>query len=327
MVAGITAVLLAATAVLWTGGRHDGGPAASPAGATSDVVVAHAASPSAIVALSDGGFRFAERRSGRIREVDGRGRLRRAALATVGVRPGPGQRGLLGLAIDRSGATFAAWTRASDGRIVVGQVAPGPTRLVWLGPPSAELANGGRLAFAPVASPIGADARLAAGALVVGIGDLQAPSRGADPDTANGKLLALDPDGRPDQRPTTVSAGWNNPFAFTFTGDGRLWVADNAPGRRPERLARADHRGSTQATTGRLRPLAPSALVALGDHRLGVCGYVSRTMREVRLDGDRPSAPGRILIDKCAVAAAVLADGRVAFADDDTIRVTRRPLR
>lgn len=266
------------------------------------VLVAEAASPVALVALSDGGLRYGERRTGRIREVDAAGRLRPEPVAKVAVRAEPGQRGLLGVAVDGESRTFAAWTRASDGRIVVGQVAPGAPRLVWEGPSSTDLANGGHLAVAPD------------GRLVIGIGDLQDPGRLDDPDAPNGKLLALDPDGRPEQPPEPLSSGWNNPFAFTFTADGALWVADNAPGERPERIGRGDSDGLPRTELdGRA---APAALVALADDRLGLCGYVSGRMREVRIDGDRAEAPGRTVAEPCRTGAAVLADGRVVVATD-----------
>lgn len=283
--------------------------------AATEVVVADAADPSAVAVLPDGAFRYAERRTGRIRQVDPNGRLRSRVVASVAVRSTPGQRGLLGLAIDPKGETFAAWTRRSDGRLVVGQVAPGATRLVWEGPASADLANGGRLAFAPD------------GRLLIGIGDLEQPSRTADPGAPNGKLLLLDPHREPSQIPRVLTSGWNNPFAFSYAPGGDLWVADNAPGRRPERITRGDRTGGPQTTTGALRPMAPAALVALSDHRLGVCGYISRVMREVRIDGDRPSPPGRVLVRRCAIAAAVLPDGRVVVTDDHSVSVTSRPVR
>ena len=308
VIAFTTALFLVATGMLLLLGGRPQKPAATR------VVVAHAADPSAVAALPDGAFRYTERRTGRIREVDRRGRLRAALVASVQVRSSPGQRGLLGLAVDRHDATFAAWTRRTDGRLVVGQVAPGATRLVWVGPPSAELANGGRLAFAPD------------GRLLLGVGDLQRPDRTSDPGAPNGKLLLLDSQREPTQTPRVLTSGWNNPFAFTYGPGNRLWVADNAPGQRPERITRGDRRAAPVATTGSFRPLAPAALVPLGRERLGLCGYVSRVMREVHIDGDRPERPGRVLVEKCAVAAAVLPDRRAVVTDDDTIRITTQPL-
>ena len=103
-----------------------------------------------------------------------------------------------------------------------------PHRRVWTGPPSATLADGGHLAL---------DRR---GRLLIGIGDLQQPTRIDDAAYPNGKILALDPAGPAGQRPTILSAGWNNPFAFAVAPDGRVWVADNSPGKRPERIGRGD---------------------------------------------------------------------------------------
>ena len=291
--------------------RQDSRPAAPPGRASIDGVtlVADAASPIGLVALADGGFRYGERRSGAIREVDPNGRLRSEPVAQVDVVADPGQRGLLGLSVDRRNATFAAWTRADDGHLVVGQVAPGPIRLVWRGPASADLANGGHLVVAPD------------GRLVIGVGDLQDPARLDDPSAPNGKLLSLDPAGPPDQRPRVLSSGWNNPFAFTFLADGSLWVADNAPGKSPERIGRGDGDGRPR------RPLpgkrAPSALVTIGPGRLGLCGFLDGVLREVRVDRDRAEDPGPAVVGPCLVGAARLADGRLVVASEDRITVTR----
>jgi len=272
------------------------------------VLVADAAFPVALVALPSGGLRYGERLTGAVREVDATGRLLAKAVATVTVSTG-GQRGLLGLAIDQAGRTFAAWT-GTDRRLVVGQVAPGPERMVWLGPPSTDLANGGHLVVAPD------------GRLVVGIGDLQDPPSVKDPTTPNGKLLAFDPDGPPDQRPTVLSSGWNNPFAFAYTPGGQLWVADNAPGRRPERLARGDTGGDPPAAVTELDGRsAPSSVAALDDGRLVVCGFVSRRLDLYRVGGTAARRGRRPLAEDCATSVVILADGRLAYADESTVRV------
>ncbi|MEO7557260.1 MAG: hypothetical protein ABIV94_11725, partial [Acidimicrobiales bacterium] len=109
----------------------------------------------AMVALPDGGVRVGVRSTGVIEDVSPSGTVG-PVIAQLDVRA-DGQRGLLGLSVDASGRTFASWTRP-DGRLVVGQVAPGPTRIVWEGPPSADFATGGHLA------PVG-------GRLLIGIGD------------------------------------------------------------------------------------------------------------------------------------------------------------
>ncbi len=218
-----------------------------------------------------------------------------------------GQRGLLGLAAAGGGRIFAAYTRAGDGRIVVERIAPGARRRVWTGPPSTTLANGGHLALAPD------------GRLVIGIGDLQDPARVADPSTPNGKLLALRPTG-PNRAPEVLSSGWNNPFAFAFAPDGRLWVADNAPGRRPERIARGDARGGPPAEVTELEEeIAPSGVAAISSTELAVCGFVSRALQRYRLRGGRWRPAGTIARG-CRYGVVGLPDGRLAFSTGRDVR-------
>ena len=293
----VVAAIAAAAALVWS--NDDAGPA------EAETIVADAAFPVSPVARPDGSFLYAERRTGRIREVDPAGKPVTRPVASVEVTAKPGQRGLLGLAIDDTDRIFAAWTRAGDGRLVVGQVAEGAQRIVWLGPPSTDLANGGHLVVAPD------------GRLVIGIGDLQDRTKLADPDAPNGKLLALDPDGPEDQMPAVLSSGWNNPFAFVYLPDGNLWVADNAPGQQPERLGRGDRDGLPRLDLAGER--APSALVALGSDRLGLCGYIDREMHEVRVDADKARQPGRALVEPCSLGTTALPDGTVLVTTEDTI--------
>ncbi len=282
-------------------------------------LLAHAAFPAALVPLPDGCLLYGEHLTGRIRLVDARGRLRSRPLTAVAVSTG-GQRGLLGLARDHRGHVFAAWTERGAGRrIVVGQVTPtsvaGP-RIVWRGPPSATLADGGHLAFARD------------GRLLIGIGDLQEPPLTTAPSAPNGKLLALDPSGPATQRPIVLSAGWNNPFAFTVLPNGQLWVADNAPGKRPERLGRGDL-GPDDAvasdTTPLVRKTAPSGLAALSNDTLLVCGVVSHRLDRYVLDAaGHPRAVGGPLADDCAIGVVRLTDGRIAYATERSIRIAAR---
>ena len=272
------------------------------------VFVADARFPAALAALDDGGLLYGERLTGRIREVDSQANLQEKPVAAVDVST-EGQRGLVGLAVDDAGRIFAAWTRP-DLRLVVGRVAPGDPRLVWLGPETTDIANGGHIAFAPD------------GRLVIGIGDLGDPDLVSDPSAPNGKLLALDPDGSPDQRPGVVSAGWNNPFAFTFTALDELWVADNAPGSRSERIARGDQQDP--AITELEGESAPSGLAAVGPARLLMCGFVSRTLQPFVIASDGTVSPdGEPLATDCALGVAVLADDRVVYANENAIRILR----
>ncbi len=274
------------------------------------MLVARAPGAAAIAALAGGGLRFGELKTGAIREADARGRVRAQPVATVAVST-RGQRGLLGLAVDRRDRTYAAWTDPG-GRILVGRVAPGRPRVVWRGPPSAMLANGGHLVVAPD------------GSLVVGIGDLQRPDRVRLRGTPNGKLLALRPGGPADQRPRVLSGGWNNPFAFAYTPARELWVADNSPRGRPERLARGDRASGRPAFLALPARTAPSGVAALPSGELAVCGVGSRRLERYRLRaGDRlPVGPvGGPLATDCALGVVRLADGRLAYATLTAIKV------
>jgi len=270
-----------------------------------DVLVNDAAWPAAMVALPDGGLLFGERLSGRIRRVDASGRLIGPALARVAVST-TGHRGLLGLAAEAD-RIFASWTRP-NGRLVVGRVSPPPARIVWEGPRSSARANGGRLAFAPD------------GDLVIGVGDLEQPSRVPSSSTPNGKVLKLDPSGPRTQQPRVVSSGWNNPFAFAFTPSGALWVADNAPGSESERLARGDLGGRPSLITELPKDTVPAGLAALSDDRLVMCGFASRVLQVYRIGpSGRASSSGAALAENCSIGVVRLGDGRLAYANENTI--------
>lgn len=265
------------------------------------------ASPAALALLGDGRLVIGDRRTGRISAVEVDSPKSLGAIATVDVGANvKGQRGLLGL-VTVGDDIYASWTRGSDQRLVVAQVAPGRQRLVWTGPRSATLANGGHLA-------VDGGHRV-----LVGIGDLQDPKRIGDRDAPNGKILALDPEGRPDQKPAVLSAGWNNPYAFTVLPDGSVWVADNAPGSGAERLGRGDRDDTRRDLPGRR---APSALVVLGRDRLGSCGYLDGDLVAVELD-PIPTLGDTLAKGTCRTGAVTLDKGLVAVADGKVVRILR----
>jgi Glucose / Sorbosone dehydrogenase len=295
-------------AALSLAGCGDGGGGPEPASPPSAAFVARAPDVAAMAPLPGGGLRFGERLTGAVRDADPRGAVRPGTVARVAVSTG-GQRGLLGLAVDARDRTFAAWTRP-DRRLVVAQVAPGRARVVWSGPPSATLANGGHLAFLP-------DGRLA-----IGIGDLQKPALTPDPTRPNGKLLSLDPDGGASQRPRILSTGWNNPFAFAVLPGGALWVADNAPGKVPERLARGD-RGKPADVLDLPSGSTPSGLAPIAADAVAVCGVISGRLERYAV-GPRPSGPEKPpLATDCRLGVARLADGRLAYSTGRAIRTVR----
>jgi len=107
-----------------------------------------------------------------------------------------GQRGLLGVSTDPTRRIFVAYTGTGPGRpIEVAQVVPA-FRLVWAGPESSALANGGHLVY---------DTRRQQ--LIIGIGHLGQRAKVSEPNSPNGKLLLLHPDGAPTQHPTVLSEG------------------------------------------------------------------------------------------------------------------------
>lgn len=264
-------------------------------------IVVEASEVADILALPDGGFLYADRLRGQVREVDRDGELLPGPVFTATVAT-EGQRGMLGLAREASGRVFASWTGA-DEVLRVAQIDPGPTREVWRGPRTSDLGNGGRIAVAPD------------GRLVIGIGDMRRPDLVDDPVAPNGKLLALDPDGSATQIPEVVASGWNNPFAFDVLDDGSIWVADNEPGEGTERLARVGTAGTITTVTGLPAKTAPSG-IAVTARSVFVCGYASGSL--LRYAREAPSDP-TVAADDCAYAVVRLSDGDILYASRDAI--------
>ncbi len=246
----------------------------------------------------DGGLLYGERKTGRILNLE------REVVARVKVSS-KGQRGLLGLAVDKDGTIFASWTRP-DLRLVLAKVAPGKQRIVWLGPRSTDLATGGHIAIDPDD-----------GSLAVGIGDLQDPGTVSDSKAPNGKILRLDPDGPPDQKWTSYSYGWNNPYAFDFTEFGDLWLADNAPGKGRERLGRADPTGPNTILPERT---APSGLAIAGD-KVFVCGFRTKLLLRYRILRNQAAVRDGLPVARdCLLGVVELEDGRLAYSTGRSIR-------
>lgn len=143
-----------------------------------------------------------------------------------------------------------------------------------------------------------------------------------------GAILALDPDGGPDQGERIVSQAYTNPWAFTSIpgtgGIGEVWVWDNAAGPDPddesvddvERIGRADLLVDRQQMERSSFPArAPSAMLELPDGRLGVCGFLDNELRAYDPvetdDPQRPTLQRAGTIMPCSTGAAVFADGTI----------------
>jgi hypothetical protein len=234
-----------------------------------------------------------------------------------------GQRGLLGLVVASDDRVYGAWTGPDDqlviGRLPLANEPMGPDdatqpQLVWAGFASSTGANGGHLEL------------LSDGRLAIGVGTLRRSALIDDPDMVNGKMLAIDPDAGVDQQPEILSSGWKNPFAFTVTEAGELWVADNEPEDGSlERIGRGDIAdGPRRDLDGQL---APAALVELGPDRLGVCSFITGELRAFTIDGDRLSTtgPGPALGTGCRTAALVIDDQWILTSDQEQLRLQLHP--
>lgn len=124
--------------------------------------------------------------------------------------------------------------------------------------------------------------------------------------------------GPPDQDPSVVSEGWNNPFAMTVVGD-EIWLVDNAPDSRPERLVRISPSGEETVLEleGELR--APSSLAVLPNGDLVLCGFVSEVVERIPVPDEGVVAPTEELGPPCATGVAVLADGSIVTTTADSV--------
>jgi hypothetical protein len=286
-----------------------GNGSASSAGSTSPPPAAQFL-VAAMAPLPGGGFLWGDRVTGVIRRVSAAahptgGVVARVAVATTNLH------GLLGLARTPDGRVFAAWTDPAD-RLTVGQVSPGPTRVIWRARAFSRFDVGGHLAVTPQ------------GALLLGVGAGVIPRPGAPGPT--GDLVLLQPGQRPSQPSRVLSTGWNNPFAFAYTPGGQLWVADNVPGTRGERLARGDLNGRPTHVTPLPPGTAPSGLAAVSRSRLVVCGFQSHLLQAFRITSkQRAVAVGAPIARDCWIGVIRLADGRLAYAGPGaTVTVTSR---
>ena len=200
--------------------------ALAPVGEGTDLATGLAA-PWSVARLDDGGVLVSERDTALIREIADDGGLRE--VGSIGAAAPSGEGGLLGIATLDDGDDrwlYSYATTADDNRIerraltgAPGSHALGEPEEVLTGIAAAGTHNGGRIAFGPD------------GMLYATVGDAQSPGRAQDPESLNGKILRMQPDGSvPDDNPSdgslVYSLGHRNPQGLDWDDDGTLWAAE-----------------------------------------------------------------------------------------------------
>ncbi|MEU6718758.1 PQQ-dependent sugar dehydrogenase [Nonomuraea sp. NPDC046802] len=177
--------------------------------------------PWGLTFLPGGDALIAERDTGRILRLTPGSQPRQVA-DVPGVAEG-GEGGLLGLAASPDFATdnliYAYLTAADDNRIIRFRLDGGDPEVIFDGIAKAGYHNGGRIAFGPD------------GMLYAGTGDAGDTARSQDPDSPNGKILRLTPDGEPAPgNPTPDSAvyslGHRNVQGLAWDTEERLFATE-----------------------------------------------------------------------------------------------------
>ena len=177
-------------------------------------------SPWGLARLDDGSALVSERDTGRIVQVAGDGS--QTEIAQIPQAAPDGEGGLLGIAIDPSGAWLYTYvTTTSDNRVIrvpLDDPSAAPEDILT-GIPKAGIHNGGRIAFGPD------------GDLYVATGDAGQPDLAQDPASLAGKILRVDPEGGvPEDNPFPASPVWSlghrNVQGLAFDSQGRLWATE-----------------------------------------------------------------------------------------------------
>lgn len=276
----------------------------------NEVIVEDAREVIAMTPLTDGGFIYGERTTGRIFSVDETGTAGPEPIAELDVSS-DGEGGLLGLASREDGKLFAAYTDERGFLMVSALDDGGAPRPIWEGPQGVATGNGGHITFDPN------------GDLVIGIGDLEQPDLIDDVSTLNGKLLRLDPEGDESQLPAVISGSWNDPSAFTFTPGGELWVADEGRGDSSDRVARGDLGDGPERVAGLRDAFGPKGLAAIDDETLALCGETNGELAVLKIDARGiPYTLGSFptLATDCALGVIALEDGRLVYSTGTDLR-------
>jgi glucose/arabinose dehydrogenase len=179
--------------------------------------------PWGIAFLPDGDALVAERTTARILRIPSGGGTPERVMTVPGVDKDAGEGGLLGLAVSPKyaddGWIYAYFTSTSGDNRIVRFKLGGKVRTVLTGLRSASVHNGGRIAFGPD------------GKLYAGVGDAGDTSLAQNPDSRNGKILRMDPDG---SGARVWSLGHRNVQGLAWDRSGRLWASEFGQNSRDE---------------------------------------------------------------------------------------------
>jgi glucose/arabinose dehydrogenase len=307
---------VAALAIASCGG-DDGGSGPSAGGSTTAagpdgqaavrVVASGLQVPWGVAFLPGGDALVSERTTARILRVPARGGAPREVMRVPGVDTEAGEGGLLGLAVSpqyaRDRLVYAYFTSAQDNRVVRFRLGAAP-QPVLSGLDRSAVHNGGRIAFGPD------------GMLYVGTGDAGDGEVAQDPESLNGKILRLRPDGRvPADNPFAGSPVWSvghrNVQGLAWDAGGRLWEAEFGQNEfdeinliRPARnygWPRVEGEGDTAGgryanplVTWPTAEASPSGAAVVGD-ALYVGALRGQRLWRVPLDGVRTGEPEALL--------------------------------
>jgi glucose/arabinose dehydrogenase len=183
--------------------------------------------PWGLTFLPDGDALVGERDTGRILRVSPDGGEPEHVATVPDVVP-DGEGGLLGLAVSplyiHDSLLYAYLTTETDNRIIRFRFAPGDTEIYNVqvlvsGIERSGIHNGGALAFGPDEM------------LYAGTGDAGDSSHSQDLDSLNGKILRMNPAGRPasdnpDPGSVVFTSGHRNVQGLAWDGAGRLWATE-----------------------------------------------------------------------------------------------------
>jgi glucose/arabinose dehydrogenase len=186
------------------------------------VAASNLAVPWGMAFLPDGSALVTERNSARVLQV--RPGQTPQQVAQISGVSASGESGLLGLAVSPSyaqdGYVYVYFTTSSDNRIARFRLAsPQTQQPILTGLARATVHDGGRIAFGPD------------GMLYAGVGDAGQTASAQNPQSRNGKILRMRPDGSvPPDNPTAgslvYSLGHRNVQGLAFDAQGQLFASE-----------------------------------------------------------------------------------------------------